>query len=887
MTERRLIEEYLPVAAVSYEATREKLLRRRDYHISTLHLWWARRPLAAARAAVYAALVPAPETLDAEKLEGLFKALCAWGGPESAIRQARKDILAANDEAPPKVLDMFAGGGAIPLEATRLGCETTALELNPVAHLIELCTLEYPQRYGASLAHDVRTWGGRLIESAREEIGGLYPGLEGEERQQTHEGAEAVPRVVPVSYLWTRTVPCPNPAERPHAVPLVRQTWLVKKKGRCAALRVVPDRKMMTVAYHLVEADVRSKLAFDPEGFSERGSTTCPLCGASVDLDYVREQGRRGHLQSSLMAAALLPSRGRGKIYIGSSEAAELVPPQVALTEVLDRLEAQGFKAPDELMSPQGLGIRVPNYGMRAFGSLFTDRQLALHLTLCSLVQRLYGSMAGLEDGRRRAIAAYLGLLVDRMTDRHSTLCTWDPTIEGISSTFSRQTLSMTWDYIEANPFGGSGGDLTAHVEGIARVIEYCAQHGNPVRVVRGSATALPFNDDEFHAVITDPPYYDNVGYADISDFFYVWLKRSVGNLFPEHFSALLTPKRSEIVASADRHGGSRDAAKAAYEEMMAAAFSEARRVLRPDGILICVYAHQTTAGWATVIEAVRVAGFAIVEAWPLDTEMPVRGRARESAALASSIFLVGRPRLEERVGDWAHDVRPELQEIVSERVQSLTELGITGTDLVIAAIGAGMRAYTKYERVEKPNGEELAPEEYLQEVQREVAETVLARIFGTDRAGLGRVDQQTQLYVVGRFEFGDVEVPWDELNSLARGTGVELAEAATGAAALVQKSRGKARLRDYTERGPAIEVGRSTIDYLHRLLWLAEEQPSGMKDYLEAVRPASERLRLVAHALSRPGLDSPGARGEEADACERLLASWKRLVEDNLLTSA
>jgi putative DNA methylase len=495
--------------------------------------------------------------------------------------------------------------------------------------------------------------------------------------------------------------------------------------------------------------------------------------------------------------------------------------------------------------------------------------------------------MAGLEDGRRRAIAAYLGLLVDRMTDRHSTLCTWDPTIEGISSTFSRQTLSMTWDYIEANPFGGSGGDLTAHVEGIARVIEYCAQHGNPVRVVRGSATALPFNDDEFHAVITDPPYYDNVGYADISDFFYVWLKRSVGNLFPEHFSALLTPKRSEIVASADRHGGSRDAAKAAYEEMMAAAFSEARRVLRPDGILICVYAHQTTAGWATVIEAVRVAGFAIVEAWPLDTEMPVRGRARESAALASSIFLVGRPRLEERVGDWAHDVRPELQEIVSERVQSLTELGITGTDLVIAAIGAGMRAYTKYERVEKPNGEELAPEEYLQEVQREVAETVLARIFGTDRAGLGRVDQQTQLYVVGRFEFGDVEVPWDELNSLARGTGVELAEAATGAAALVQKSRGKARLRDYTERGPAIEVGRSTIDYLHRLLWLAEEQPSGMKDYLEAVRPASERLRLVAHALSRPGLDSPGARGEEADACERLLASWKRLVEDNLLTSA
>jgi len=196
------------------------------------------------------------------------------------------------------------------------------------------------------------------------------------------------------------------------------------------------------------------------------------------------------------------------------------------------------------------------------------------------------------------------------------------------------------------------------------------------------------------------------------------------------------------------------------------------------------------------------------------------------------------------------------------------------------------MRAYTRFGRVEKPNGEELAPDEFLDEVQREVAEIVLQRIFETDRSGLGRVDQETQFYVMGRFEFLNVEAPWDELNTLARGTGVELTSLATGAAPLVKKKAGKARLRDYQERGEAIELGRSTVDHLHRVLWLAENKPNGLKDYLDAAKPDAERLRLAAHALSRPGLDTSGGRGVEADACERLLSSFKRLVEDNLFTS-
>ena len=304
---------------------------------------------------------------------------------------------------------------------------------------------------------------------------------------------------------------------------------------------------------------------------------------------------------------------------------------------------------------------------------------------------------------------------------------------------------------------------------------------------------------------------------------------------------------------------------------------------------MVCVYAHQTTAGWATLIEAVRRAGFVVVEAWPLDTEMPVRGVAQGTASLASSIFLVARPRVETRIGDWAHDVRPELQEIVAERVDELAELGITGTDLVIAAIGAGMRAYTRFARVEKPNGEELAPDEYLDEVEREVAETILARIFGTDRGGLGRVDQETQFYVMGRFEFGDALAPWDELNTLARGTGVELSELTTVASALVAfgKKRSEARLRDYTRAWRA----RSSLGARRSTIFTASSgsprtSPSGVQDYLDAARPDAERLRLVAQALSRPGLDSPahGARRpRRASACS---ASGSGSIEDNLFTA-
>jgi putative DNA methylase len=898
LSDRRLIEEYLPIEAVSLAAASEKIGGRLS-HISTLHIWWARRPLAAARAAVFAALVPAPDEVNADGLATFFGSLCAWTGPDVSVQEARRQVLVSSNGTPPRVLDLFAGGGAIPLEASRLGCEATAIELNPVAHLIELGTLDYPQRFGPSLADEVRVWGRWLIERVKESVGGLYPELadsgSNEATQRTLDGIEDSRQRTPIAYLWTRTVPCPNQAVGEHRVPLVRQTWLAKKKGRFAAIRPIADRKTMTLAWEVVEATSREGLDFDPSAFSERGTSTCPFCGASVDLDYVKRMGHAGLLGTDLMAVALVRPGTRGKSYVGSAEARTLLPPDSNVHEKLGALATEGFEGPAEkICAEDTLNFKVPLYGLERFSDLFTTRQLTMLLTFCRVTHEAHTAIlsAGVEPERARAIATYLGFLVDRIADRSSTICRWDssPSYEGTTNTFARQALPMTWDFSESNPFGGASGDAHGQLEYIAAVIDHCAKTGTPTDVIRCSATELPLEDGSQDAVITDPPYYDNISYADLSDFFYVWLKRSIGHLYPEHLSGELTPKRSEVIAAPYRHHESKAAARDAYEAMMAKAFSEARRVLKPDGVMVCVYAHQTTAGWATLIEAVRHAGFVVVEAWPLDTEMATRGVAQGTASLASSIFLVARPRTETATGDWAHDVRPELQEIVSGRVEELTRLGISGTDLVIAAIGSGMRAYTRFARVEKPNGDELAPGEYLEEVEREVTETILARIFRTDRAGLGRVDQPTQFYVMGRFEFRNEFGPWDELNTLARGTGVEIRELTVGDHALVGfgKNRSEARVLDYTDRGEAIDLGRSTIDHLHRVLWLAENTPDRVREYIDSARPDADKLRLVAQALSRPGLDvAIQDGGPEIEACQRLLVSWKRLIDDNLFTGS
>lgn len=969
LNDRRLIEDFLPIQAISAEASREKSVRKG--HISTLHLWWARRPLVACRAAVYGALVPAsrfiPENGPDNKKQSLGRAnaakfierLCKYPGNPTVIKDAQRHILEAHAErltietgkkvsvedieegrAPrPKVLDMFAGGGAIPLEALRLGCEAYALDLNPVAHIIQLCTLVYPQKYGkpdpnvrgmtgpknakgettwGGLADEVRYWGEWVLKKVKAEIGDLYPlipdpdykgnrpAVQSEMWQSSDKESIPPGYLVPVAYLWTRTVRCKNPTCGA-TVPLVRQTWLCKKKDRYVALKMIAPKSEKRVRFEVMESRTEKGLGFDPAGFSKGGNATCPFCGTVADSEYIKVEGCAGRLDEQLMAIACTRKGNDGKVYLSTDDVASSIPERRAVVDALQNAgQRGGFDVPNEPLPPRGtLGFRIQAYGLSTWGDLFSPRQSLSLLLLATVVREAEMAMEleGYERDQSVAVTTVLAAVVDRLADFNSRMCVFNYTGgRGVVHTFGRHALPMVWDFAETNPFNPDGASWISGIEDVPAAFGDAAM---PLfaSVERGSATSLPWADSSFDAVITDPPYYDNVPYADISDFFYVWLKRTVGHLYPAHFATELTPKKKEAVAEPVRHGGNRDAAKTAYEEMMAESFREAGRVLKPGGQLTVVYAHKTTLGWSTLVDALRLAGFIVTEAWPLDTEKPGRLRAQESAALASSIFLVARKREGSLTGSYEDEVRSELEKIVRERVDSLWKMGITGADLVIAAVGAGLRAFTKFARVEYANGEEVPAEKFLAEVEGVVLETLLEKIFGVTGSGVAAVDGPSRFYVLWRYAYKAAEMEAGEAIVFTYGQNVELDGQnglSSGSRSLVEKKKGKYRLRDFTERGDDEKLGMPKddnkaaplIDILHRILWLVENEPRKLNDFLDEARPDRERLRLVAQALAGTALagrkdDGPehtvATTPAEGAALKKLVANWRALIDQRL----
>ncbi len=982
--DRRLIEDYLPIEAIGTEASREKSIRKG--HISTLHLWWARRPLVACRAAVYGALVPAsrfiPKNGPDEKKKSLGRAnaakfvtrLCKYPGSREVIEEAQRHILEAHAErltqetgqpvtvddildgrAPrPKVLDMFAGGGAIPLESLRLGCEAYALDLNPVAHIIELCTLVYPQRYGqpdpsargmtgpknengemtwGGLAEEVRYWGEWVLKKVRTEIGDLYPlipdpksptvrkrlrdpQLEFSGDAFKHPGQQELTTetptgfLMPVGYLWTRTVTCKNPACAA-TVPLVKQTWLCRKKDRFVALKLVVPDKESRVRFKVVEATSAKKLGFDPDVGSKAGNATCPFCGTVADSDYVKSEGHAGRLGFQPMAVACTGAGRKGKSYFSIDDVPNLLPTDTQLLERIDRICANtGLTVPTEPIVNDAKGaLFCVLYGLKVWGDLFIRRQTLCLLSFAAAVRQAASEMqkTELESDRVEALSTYLGAMVDKLADFNSVQCTWNYTGgRGVKNSFSRPTLGMTWDFAETNPFNADAASWVKIVEDIPAALAMLVLDGTTAPdVQRGSSLKLPYSDNSIDGVVTDPPYYDNVPYADISDFFYVWLKRTLGHIYPEHFAAVGTPKKNEAVADAVRHGKDRKIANAAYESMMAQAFAEAHRVLKPGAPLAVVYAHKTTLGWATLVDALRRAQFTVTEAWPLDTEMKGRVRARDSAALATSIFIVGRKQMIAGVGSYEDNVRPELESIVRERVTTFWQQGVSGADLVIACVGAGLQPFTKYERVEYANGEPVPAERFLAEVETVVLEAILNRLSkevggNGQQQSLAGVDPSTRFYILWRYTYRWSELDAGEAIVFANGTHVELdgqGSLGAGSDALVEKRKGKYRLMDFEDRGTDEKLGfpwedgqpAPLIDALHRTLWLMEHRPGEIAEFLREAEPNREQMRLVAQALAGPALKG----GELADvsptgelsALAKLTANWRSVIEDAVFT--
>jgi putative DNA methylase len=604
-----------------------------------------------------------------------------------------------------------------------------------------------------------------------------------------------------------------------------------------------------------------------------------------------------------MMAVACTRPGRAGKEYVSADEIPQIAPDNQAIRPRIELMcQRAGLTVPHEAIVNDAKGaLFCVMYGLRNWNHIFSDRQMMCLLTFAGKVRESSTEMASYDDDRRRAILVLLAAMLDRLADFSSTGCRWN-SIEGerTANTFSRGALPMMWDYSETAPFNEENAGWPIALERIIPAIQ-SVDFTNPGQVTRGSALNLPYPNGSLDAVVTDPPYYDNVPYADISDFFYVWLKRTIGHLFPEHFSGEGTPKKSEAVADATRHGGDKKKANAAYEEMMSKAFAESHRVLKPGGLLAIVYAHKTTLGWATLVEALRRARFTVSEAWPLDTEKPGRLRAQESAALASSIFLVAQKREGATTGSYEDEVRPELERIVRERVSALWNEGILGADLIIAAVGAGLRAFTRFERVEYANGEEVPAERFLAEVEGVVLETMLERIFGLSSTGVAAVDGPSRFYVLWRYAYRAAELDAGEAIVFTYGQPVELdgpKGLSVGKRALVEKSKGKYRLRDFTERGQDEKLGlpdeqgspSPLIDVLHRVLWLIEHQPRALADYLERANPNREQLRLIAQALAGAGLKGKGTDSTkvavattpaEQSALGKLTANWRTLIED------
>lgn len=908
--DKRLIEDYLPIHALNAIAAKEK--KHPKHYVALVHYWPARRPITASRAAIYAALVQAPKNAkEREKAAKFVTQLASYDVTSGDLARAAAEIRANHGGHRPKVLDLFSGGGAIPLEAARLGCESHALDYNPVAHLIELCTLVYPQRFKTALADDLERWGRKVIERVRKATEDLYTPVRVPGSAQVLEQVEFFGEAAngltsgqtcePVAYIWARAVPCRKPGC--HAiVPLVRQAWL-RKRGTFVASVPKPRDKGRSVEWKIMSGGTPQDVGSDTEEQTGSGESGCPVCTTPISAEYVKECALAGRLQEIL--AAVVVDGGRSKIYLPPSVACSL-PSSETLEKRLTALETDlRCKAPDEELKGK-LRDQLPNYGFTKFRDLFTHRQLVVLMELVKQIRTAHREMTaqGMDAERAKAVTTFLGMAFGRLANSFTKFCHWQASNQiTIATIGDRQALKMVYDFSEINPFAKTAGCLQMALDNEIFCIRKLATVGNEAVVTRGNAECLLYEDNMFDAVVTDPPYYSSIFYADLSSFFYVWLRRIVGDLYPEHFASASPPKKREAVAQASEHEGDEERAEQHYRDLMLRAFSEASRVLKPGGPLVCVYAHKTTEGWASLIKALVPAGLMVTEAWPIQTEARGRSNALEAAALSDSIFLVARRRETTATGQYETEVHPALERIARERIKSLwaNGNGIGGADLLMAAVGAGLRPYTQFVKVEYANGEEVPPERFLQEVEGVVLDTMLEEIFGFTKAGVSSVDALTRFYILWRFTYRESAIEAGDAFVFCYTQGIELdgQDGVSGPPpALVEKVRNTYRVRTFAERGDDDELGLPAesgtsaplIDLLHRTLWLMEKRPGELRQFLRDAQPNREQLRLVAQALAGPALKG-GELGEmsptaELSALAKLTANWQSVIEDAALTT-
>jgi putative DNA methylase len=722
---KKLIEVALPLEAINKEAAREKSIRHG--HPSTLHLWWARRPLAACRAVLFGSLVDDPSShpdefpteadqdRERQRLFRLIEELVKWenSNNKQLFEGAYQEILKSTGGKPPVIFDPFCGGGSIPLEAQRLGLEVHASDLNPVAVLITKALIEIPPKFagqppvhpfaqgrmtgagmwvgGRGLADDIGFYGKWMNDRALERIGHLYPKVK---LPKEYGGGEATV----IAWLWARTVQCPNPACGAR-MPLVRSFVLSAKTGKKVWAEPLLNHSDKTLTF-AVRADDRKP----PEGTKQRGASKCIYCGNVLKDAALRKQAVDSGLSN--VPLAVVAEGPQGRIYLGSDA--------VYLPEIPTR-ETEWL---DQSLPDNARWFSPPGYGMRTYRDLFTARQLVSLACFSDLVGEARDQILarGAPEEHANSIATYLAFAVDRLADRGSSIASWDAGYVKVRNTFGRQAIPMTWDFAEGNPFSDSTGNFLGAIEWIRKVVVNLPARG------KGSVSQLDATEQTAPSCVfsTDPPYYDNIGYADLSDFFYVWLRRSIGKLYPEICSTLLVPKKQELIASPYRFEGSKERAQQFFESGFGRAFAHMRVAQDPGFPLTVYYAFKqsesdedgeqsgaavASTGWETMLEGLIRSDFQVTGTWPMRSELSNRPVASGTNALASSIVLACRPRAESASITTRKEFLSGLKNELPRALRDLQKGNIAPVDLAQAAIGPGMAVFSRYEKVLESDG--------------------------------------------------------------------------------------------------------------------------------------------------------------------------------------
>jgi putative DNA methylase len=943
---KKLIEVALPLEAINKEAAKEKSIRHG--HPSTLHLWWSRKPLAACRAVLFASLVddpsecvaelmkdsekrkaaemelkarkkfwdertallakaqtsgisappPGPEPkledliaeIERERLFDIIRELVKWenSNNEPVLNAARAEIMRSCNGNPPPIYDPFCGGGSIPLEAQRLGLEAHASDLNPVPVLINKALIEIPPKYAgmppvnpeaknklgasgswkgaAGLAEDIRYYGQYMRDEAEKHIGHLYPKVK---LPKEHGGGEATV----IAWIWARTVASPNPAAKGAHVPLVSKFQLSSKSGKEAWAEPILDLNAMT--YHF---EVHTGSGGSTAGTVGRNGGICILTRSPITLDHIRAEGRAARLGTRLMG--IVAEGPSGRVYLS---------PDTVQESVAEGATPQGV--PDTDLPKEAVGFRVQNYGITKHRQLFTNRQLVLLTTFGNLVEQACAQArkdSGDNSDYATAVATYLGLCASKAAVFHSTLARWRAGEGKSAPAFGRQTVSLVWEFAEVNPFAGAGGDINGIVDGVKRTLE-----GLPAKPAghaeQGDACTLigAIKESVFS---TDPPYYDNISYGDLSDYCYVWLRRCLRSFYHQLLGTLLVPKAEELVADPFRHGG-KDGARDFFENGMSNVFRSIRQASHSGYPTTIYYAFKQTeeegdeqddegiqsstgrasTGWETFLSGVVASGWQVDGTWPMRTEGKTRMRSMSSNALASSIILVCRARPKDAPVASRRDFLAALKRELPEALRNLQKGNIAPVDLAQAAIGPGMAVFSRYAKVLETDGSAMSVRSALTEINKCLDE-VLA-----EQEGEFDADTRWALAWFDQSGFNEGAYGVAETLCTAKNTSVSgMAEAGI----LVAKG-GKVRLLKEDELdadwNPATQRRLPIWTITHHLIRRLEQGESGAAELIHQLGAKAEIARDLSYRLYT--ICERRKWAQEAIAYNTLVLSWPDLT--------